>query len=376
MARGEVRRSSAIYGEPTMNKPTRSLAVTVVVGTLWAQLPLCEGAEESPPKPLPLSFPVTADTPELRDVQGTLTIEEGGILFRHGAETNTLRWKELASASTRTEGENRVWCFTRETDSSSTDRVLSVRFKDYPDLFDRVATTLLSFSGFQTFESRAETGKVVSLDFRPGPSAKDLYANAYDRRGYKLGITISEFRATPFPDEGGWPGARPRFSDEMQGEHEYLSALVMSDDLVRAGVIKSTFYFRSKTLGILEEAGLSLAGEGAQTIFYFIAEAPLREPRLFLIETRNPTSRYEELRSVYTLALKEEPRITTDTVQNGLGAQFQNEISTWTNGISTLTLSRYGDTRNVLRIRHVLNPLWKVFEERLHGLDREKAKKL
>lgn len=222
-----------------------------------------------------------------------------------------------------------------------------------------------------------EIGNLFTTEIDP-PSADELYPGAFERRGYKLGMTITTFINTPFPDEDAWPGASPYFSGQrvVRDDFSLSDAMLHDEDWRAVGVIKSKFYWVSDTVYKYLGAGPLLAGTGANTTFYFIAPDREKEPRLFLIDTGNPSDRYDHLKQLYITALGEEPTVITENVQNKLGAVFLNETSMWVNDVSSLTLSKYGDTLNVLQIRHVNLPLFKVFEDRLQDVRAKKDPQL
>src|ERR1700730_156610 len=71
-----------------------------------------------------------------------------------------------------------------------------------------------------------------ALNFKPGSPWQD----AYSRRNYQLGITISQFRTLPYPDQKEWPNAYVVCTDEARSQ-TFPFHLYISSDLKGAGVV-------------------------------------------------------------------------------------------------------------------------------------------
>ena len=203
------------------------------------------------------------------------------------------------------------------------------------------------------------------------------WPDAFARRSYKLGMTLADFRATPYPDTKDWPTAYAVCSDEPRAaSYPYQSDVSVSKDWREAGVIACTFFFESGPNKMVYSAGLILGDIPSQTKFYFIRATQDSEPRLFYITSGGPTAKYPDLLATFTQALGKPSSVKSDVVQNRLGATFKNDVATWSNTSSKVIVTRYGDTIYVLQVEHVLTPLWKVLESGLDTGRADKAKKL
>lgn len=202
------------------------------------------------------------------------------------------------------------------------------------------------------------------------------WQDAYSRRNYRLGITISQFRVLPYPDQKEWPNAYPVCTDEARGQaFPFLEQLYISSDWKSAGVVQCTFFYNDKTMNRPEVAALMLGDLGSLTNFFFISEDGHKEPRLFLVKSGGPSSIYGDLLSTFVVAFGK-PAITREQCQTKAGSTFPNEIATWENNSSSIELRQFGRTVEVLQVTHLLKPLAAVFDKKLAEGQAEKAKKL
>jgi hypothetical protein len=191
------------------------------------------------------------------------------------------------------------------------------------------------------------------------------WPDAHARRTYQLGITLSEFRAIPYPDQQGWPNAYPVCTDEARSEkYPYRGEdLNISEDWKAVGVIKCTFFYDGR-FG-LSSAGLMLGDFGSHTEFAFISEDGQKEPRLFLIKSGGPTGKFEDLVSAFSVALGKPSKVEKAKVQNRVGNAFENETVVWQGKSSRVELERYAATLRILEVRHILEPLDGIFVKKL-----------
>jgi hypothetical protein len=197
------------------------------------------------------------------------------------------------------------------------------------------------------------------------------WPSAFSRRNYQLGITLSQFRSLPYPDE---PPALPVCTDEVRASSFLLAGLLLSDDWKRAGVVMCGFFRASGLFGV--SARLTLGNVDADTHCYFIRNGDDAEPRLFLVKSSGPTVAFEGLTQSFTVAVGKAPQLTTAQVQTKAGAMFQNDIATWENDVSFIRLERYGGTTELFSLTHALKPLMTIFDKKLAAVAAADAKKL
>jgi len=203
------------------------------------------------------------------------------------------------------------------------------------------------------------------------------WQDAYSRRSYQLGITISQFRALPYPDQKEWPNAYPVCTDEARSQtFPFLAELYISSDWKSAGVVQCTFFYNSGTMNPAERAALMLGDLASFTVFFFIPENGGQEPRLFLVKSRGSSGSYGDLLNTFSAAFGKPSTITREQYQTKAGSIFPNEIATWENTSSSIELKRFGETTEVLQITHLLKPLAAVFDKKLAEGQAMKAKKL
>jgi hypothetical protein len=202
------------------------------------------------------------------------------------------------------------------------------------------------------------------------------WQDAYSRRNYQLGITISQFRVLSYPDQKEWPNAYPVCTDEARSQtFPFMEQLHISSDWKNAGVVQCTFFYNDKKINRPEIAALMLGDLGSLTNFFFISEDGHQEPRLFLVKSGGPSGTYMDLLNTFVVAFGK-PAITKEQYQTKSGAAFPNEIATWENNSSSIELRRFGRTTEVLQVTHLLKPLAAVFDKKLAEGQAEKAKRL
>jgi hypothetical protein len=212
-----------------------------------------------------------------------------------------------------------------------------------------------------------------AMNFKPSSPWPD----AYSRRNYQLGITISQFRTLPYPDQDQWPNSYPICSDDPRGHTvPFLLDLIISDDWKNAGIIQCTFFYNSSAINQPLRAALMLGDISSLTSFYFISQEGQQEPRLFLIKSAGPSDSYGDLLKTFVAAFGKPSNITKEQFQTKTGSVFPNEIAVWENNNSSIQLSHFGQTTEVLQVTHSLKPLVAVFEKRLAEGQAMKAKKL
>lgn len=209
------------------------------------------------------------------------------------------------------------------------------------------------------------------MNFKPGSPWQD----AYSRRNYQLGITISQFRTLPYPDQKEWPNAYVVCTDEARSQ-TFPFHLYISSDLKGAGVVQCTFFYNHGTSNVPESAALMLGNLGSVTTFYFISENGQQEPRLFLVKSVGPSDFYGDLLDTFAVAFGKPSAITHEQYQTKAGSIFPNEIATWENTLSSIELKRFGETTEVLQITCLLKPLAVVLDKKIAEGQAMKAKKL
>jgi hypothetical protein len=208
---------------------------------------------------------------------------------------------------------------------------------------------------FVAYTAAAETTEKGRKAAKP-PAA---YSEPYDFQGIRLGITLSEFKATP-------PPVRPLSED-------YKVILNCSD--AQGGTVDCAWRQRSIQYDLLtygSKAHIDVAGQHSKDhSFEFIAKPEDPEPRLFRITLKMESSDMRYMNHRYQVlvdALEQRfgrPSEKSEVVQNAFGARFNNEIRSWGNTKSNVFVFRFADDLNTTELRYILIDHYRHYEKRL-----------
>ncbi|RWA80471.1 hypothetical protein [Mesorhizobium sp.] len=198
------------------------------------------------------------------------------------------------------------------------------------------------------------------------------WSDAYARRSYKLGITLKDFKAIPFPEETRYPGTFPVCSDN-------LSALEGSDaDLVdlqyypgqNIGVIKCQFFYKAD-VGVMQ-ASLFLGSFHPITndFYFFRVKSKNDEPILFLISSPFVSNAFDDVVKEFEEVFGPPSARSNSEVQNKIGNKFENTDVIYQNTSSEILLSRYGENLDRSLLEYVLVEVY----DRVKKLEKDKTK--
>lgn len=210
-----------------------------------------------------------------------------------------------------------------------------------------------------------------------GAGTPNPWPDAYARRDFKLGMSIADFKTTPYPDENEAPGAYPVCSDESRtSELQYLEAKIYDEMYKKAGMIKCVFFsevkFQSGSSTL--SSGVGIAGTRMNTDFYFIPD-DRGIPRLFWIVTTGPADSFSTISSAMNEAYGQ-PIRTIEKWQNKMGAMFDNEVLEWRKGGSRILFRHFGSDLRAFILEHRLDPLMQKLDDASKKDIAEKAKQL
>ncbi|HSE77649.1 MAG TPA: hypothetical protein VLG66_06560 [Alphaproteobacteria bacterium] len=202
---------------------------------------------------------------------------------------------------------------------------------------------------------------------------------AFARRDFQLGTTLSQFRATPFPDQGEWPGAFPICSNDPKAERDinFYEARLYDETLRRAGLVKCRYFYLSKgaSLRTPTPAGLMLVDVGATTEFFFLKPEGAQDHILFWITSGGPTGRFHVLAETFIAAYGPPQADHVERWQTLTGTASDNRILVWSNEASEMELRELGDTAHVFRLTHRLKSLFAVLDRRIQRINRDNSRK-
>jgi len=173
-------------------------------------------------------------------------------------------------------------------------------------------------------------------------------AEPYDLRGIRLGMSLNEFRAIPFPDAHETNYNIKVICTNDPEARLMFDLWVSSDDESLAGVVYCNFFgFRTLYAGVppeWEEERLNVATIGSYMMFKFVPSPDtLGDYNLYLITARTNVDNWDKYWRGYT-GKYGPPKITSDEpIQNNAGATFDNITAIWDNGESTITLIKRFD---------------------------------
>jgi hypothetical protein len=172
----------------------------------------------------------------------------------------------------------------------------------------------------------------------------------FDLRGFRLGITLQEFKDTPFPDPG-YANVQVICADK--NSDSYLVDLPRID--AQAGVIRCIHYGKWQAVGGMDiHAQLDLAGTSVPISFDFWTRGAT-EPQLFRIFSDFTNERWDSLLTAYTARYKKPASIQQSAVQNAYGAKFVSTTVRWNQDGSSIYLVSRASRLDWMRILYVLN---------------------
>jgi hypothetical protein len=193
------------------------------------------------------------------------------------------------------------------------------------------------------------------------------YNEVFDFRGIRLGMTKTEFKSMPPPKDTEpstlhIDGLRdkvvsvaPECSDDENASSSASEIRYASyKDLgvvTCAWVVSEKYYSESKYI-----SNLSVGSSGAKSHeFRFIAMPGEKEPKLYEIQIFTFTRAFADTVSLLSEKFGDPAKIEKSTVQNGLGAIFENNTVMWHNSTGGVVLmQRFGDIESGL-LQYTLN---------------------
>ncbi|HYE00533.1 MAG TPA: hypothetical protein VEH84_14200 [Alphaproteobacteria bacterium] len=182
----------------------------------------------------------------------------------------------------------------------------------------------------------------------------DAWREAFELRGYQLGMTLDAFRKAKFPDAQRWPGARPVCTGDEESARPAYFAVARTAALQRTGAVACRFYVEGSTA---QEAGLLIASRPTLVEFYFLPPEPEAEPRLFLIAASGPVMHFDRTETWLKRNLGQPNDRQEAEVDTPSGRPFLNQSIIWDNGISTATLRQFSDGIEKMELQLSLRPL-------------------
>ncbi|SMP71981.1 hypothetical protein [Noviherbaspirillum suwonense] len=213
-------------------------------------------------------------------------------------------------------------------------------------MFPRLALSIFVVAAFVSANGQAEVQKVQGKrSAKAVETASEKKAPAYgeifDFRGIKLGMTQAEFKAAEIPKE-----AVPSAPIQIPGMRQQVvsSKAECTNDEGAADTVK--LFVRDKDIGVTEcawvireesystsarKSPLYAAGAGVKDYRFRFIALPGEEPKLFSIELETRANRHQELVDALTTKFGPPAESENGTVQNRMGATFENNTVVWEN---------------------------------------------
>ena len=199
------------------------------------------------------------------------------------------------------------------------------------------------------------------------------WESAYSRRDYKLGISLSQFKKIPYPDQNEWPGSYSVCSNEPAATQLDYDEVRVSDSLRNAGVIKCMFFWRWSGGGRIDTAGLMLMDmQILGPELFFMSPSPSAEPVLFMIVSEGPAGQFGRVVSAFTTAYVAPKKSGTAEKHNSYGQPISSQTVTWANTVSEIEVEQYGVDVRRFRITHTLTPVMRIYSSRVNFIDPKK----
>lgn len=168
------------------------------------------------------------------------------------------------------------------------------------------------------------------------------HAEPYSLRGYKLGMTIGDFKAMPHPEAGNYPGEKIYIL--CTGDKGATAALAVSDINAKLGFVYCKHFLKKSTsIGdSYEEVKLTFNTIGLSPKFVFTS-APDKGPlRLAYIFIDNDMRNWDKLYAAFQADYGKPSDVATETIKTG-GVTYDKIIAAWKNADSFLFLEQRTD---------------------------------
>ena len=214
----------------------------------------------------------------------------------------------------------------------------------------------------------------------------DSWRDAYSKRNVRLGITLEEFRKTPFPD----PNEKyhhvvptPKCSDEQISNGPYsIGFLFDLTDYEKVGAIKCGYYGTYTYMvnpymkeQSLEQISPLLVDWAPDANYYFYKPDGSESFYLFHITTGENWP-YHPIANAFEDALGKPTSRDSVRLQNAFGATVTSTTSIWDNGISRIRLVSNNGSIDRHTLDYELTPILEMVKAKLEDTKKESRNRL
>lgn len=207
----------------------------------------------------------------------------------------------------------------------------------------------------------------------------DPYPQAYALRGFKLGMTLDEFRAMPHPDAQKLENPRVICTGEI-GEMGARGAWELKVSKVEqaAGVVRCNHFATDRKLSRPEtaEVNLNVAGVGVYQTFDFAPSPVDGVTRLYRIAIRSNMDYWDQFLAAYVEKFGKPTEVRSGTVQNKLGNAFDKATAVWLQKESSITLEARTTKIDLMGITYLLHDVAAQVSRQAEGIEGKPSDKL
>jgi hypothetical protein len=205
-------------------------------------------------------------------------------------------------------------------------------------------------------------------------------AEPFAFRGIPLGTALADFRKMPYPDAAKDPKARPLCRGDKDLSRDPSARIDLSDAFVRIGVVACK-YFTPGPRGIsgIYAAAPDFANIGGYETTFLFAPAAFHEPlrlRLYMVMVTPRSDHYQTIVDALAVKYGKPTDVAVSKVKNRMGAEFNDEVATWKNDSSSITVKKFNDNIGQSIVLFLSDPLSDAVNNATAALANENAKKL
>lgn len=204
----------------------------------------------------------------------------------------------------------------------------------------------------------------------PGPAL----AQAHDFRGFVLGMTLSQFRSAPLPDQD-WQDRRAARTVTCSTESR-STAVAQSEEDSEIGMVTCAWMtggseaFRTQAAPVLGKyVALSHS-------LHFIAKPGDSEPRLFRMSFSANADAYSDIVDNLKAKFGVPTAAAPSTVQSRLGTTFNSDARSWESPLSNVTAIERAGRIDRMWLVYTLKDHEAFYDERKTALRAKKPSKL
>lgn len=221
---------------------------------------------------------------------------------------------------------------------------------------------------------------LIAAAFLVVASVTTVNAQPYDLRGFRLGMTLDEFKAMRHPDANEIPGIELHCTGDNLPNKGTVNLRVYGIDaalgIIRCNHFRPNVIKELAKMGHLDEVNLNVSGIGVYQIFEFIPNPENGIPLLFRITIKSNMDYWSQFFSAYTEKYGKPTSLTTEKVQNGVGATFDKITAVWANKESSILLEQRATQINLIRIVYQESALSAYVKKKTEAIEGKPSDKL